>query len=916
VLTQESAIGRVFTESKYIQAAARSGRAGGTSSGLIDGQARLVAYRSLAHYPIEVVATTTVTDVLASWNRGALTMIAAVVLLGLVIGGAVFLSARIIGRKLRDQIAQRDVAFENMWQGLALFDAAGRLVVCNDRLRDLYGLPVRLTKSGCTVVEMLDHCVSTGAISGNPVDIAGKLLEAVARGDSMSYLREMRDGRVIAVVGRPVAGGGWVSTHTDVTERKRSEVALAQANAFFQTVIDNMPLMLTVKDASDLSYILINPVAEKTLFQVPAAAIIGKPAYDFYKPEQAAILRARDREALDGRKSVTFEHTIDDSSGDLRNVIATKVPILGDDGKPQYLITIAQDITDRKCAELALAQATQELIDKQYAIDQAVAFSMTDAAGNITYMNDKFCEISGYCREELVGRNHRMFNSGTHPESFFREMYFTIGSGGVWREEICNKAKNGSLYWVDTTIIPQLGADGTPAGYRAIRFDVTARKAAEAKISYMANHDTLTGLGNRDTLNLQLDEALARVRRQKETFVVLLLDLDGFKHVNDTLGHAAGDQMLKELAGRLICAFPERDTVVRLGGDEFAIIQSSEANPRETAVALALKVLDLVSVPVNLVGRDVTVGTSIGIALAPEDGDTPGELLQNADLALYRAKSQGRNSFCFYEKAMSRDAAARLKMLNDLRLGLTRQEFELHYQPIFDSKMRRPCGVEALVRWRHPIEGLVPPDRFIPLAEETGFIEQLGEWILEKACTDAAGWPDHIKIAINLSAMQFRSGKLFDVILCALVDSGLPPERLELEITESVLLQDGENVGVIIQQLKNIGVSIALDDFGTGYSSLVYLTKYPFDKVKIDKSFTQGLTNNAGCAASVASVLTLARALDMVVTAEGVETANQYELLRVAGVHQVQGYLFARPCRVDDLNFDELERKGRAVSAA
>jgi predicted signal transduction protein with EAL and GGDEF domain len=329
-----------------------------------------------------------------------------------------------------------------------------------------------------------------------------------------------------------------------------------------------------------------------------------------------------------------------------------------------------------------------------------------------------------------------------------------------------------------------------------------------------------------------------------------------------------------------------------------------------------VKVLDIVAGLFDIDGHSVTVQTSIGIAVAPENGAAPGELLKKADLALYRAKSEGRNTFSFFDEEMSKDATARHRLLNDLRGALSRNEFELHYQPVIDAKTVRPCGVEALIRWRHPIQGLIPPDRFIWLAKECGLMEPLGEWILEKACADAASWPDNIKVAVNLSAVQFRSGKLFDVVLCALVESGLRPERLELEITESLLLQCEKSHGMVVQQLKNIGISVVLDDFGTGYSSLSYLTMFPFDKIKIDKSFTQGLATRADCAAVVASVLTLARALDMVVTAEGVETEQQFELLRAAGVQQIQGYLFGRPSPVAELNFPALELKGRAVEAA
>ncbi len=457
---------------------------------------------------------------------------------------------------------------------------------------------------------------------------------------------------------------------------------------------------------------------------------------------------------------------------------------------------------------------------------------------------------------------------------------------------------------------------GEPRYLVGVIEDVTERKLAEERIVNLARHDTLTGIANRAVLREKLEEASARLRGHREPFTVLMLDLDGFKYINDTVGHAAGDQLLKELAGRLQSSLTESDTLARLGGDEFAIIQTAETNQRERAIALALKVLDIVCRPFDLDGHNVTVGTSIGIALAPENGTEPGELLKKADLALYRVKSEGRNNFSFFDDELSKEATARHRLLNDLRAALSRDEFELYYQPVIDAKTARPCGTEALIRWRHLVDGLISPDRFIWLAEESGLMEQLGEWILERACADAASWPENIKVAVNLSAAQFRSGNLFDVILCALVESGLPPERLELEITESLLLENKERYGVMIQQLKNIGISIVLDDFGTGYSSLSYLTKFPFDKIKIDKSFTQGLSNRADCAAVVASVLTLARGLDMIVTAEGVETKVQFELLRAAGVDQIQGYLFGRPVPVAELDFSALERTVQAAEAA
>jgi diguanylate cyclase (GGDEF)-like protein len=452
-----------------------------------------------------------------------------------------------------------------------------------------------------------------------------------------------------------------------------------------------------------------------------------------------------------------------------------------------------------------------------------------------------------------------------------------------------------------------------------LRFTSELEKRVEertSELAKMAHHDSLTGVANRTALGEKLDEALARLRQRQEPFTIFFLDIDGFKHINDTLGHATGDMLLKEMAQRLTTSLREGDFIARLGGDEFAIIQRGETNQRESAIALALKILKVAGQPLQLAGRDITIGISIGIAVAPEDGTDAGVLLQRADLALYRVKAEGRNNFCFFDVAMSQASDERLQMLGDMREALIRGEFEVYYQPVFDARTCRACTVEALVRWHHPVQGLISADRFIPLAEETGLMEPLGQWVLEQACRDAMAWPDQVKVAVNLSTVQLRTSALFDVILQALFKSGLRPERLELEITESVLMKNVERNGAIFRRLKKIGVSIALDDFGMGYSSLSYLTMLPFDKIKIDKSFTQGLANNIGCMACIASVLTLARHLDLVVTAEGVETKQQFQLLHAAGVHQVQGYFFARPGPVSELNFAALDSSGQIVAAA
>jgi diguanylate cyclase (GGDEF)-like protein len=423
------------------------------------------------------------------------------------------------------------------------------------------------------------------------------------------------------------------------------------------------------------------------------------------------------------------------------------------------------------------------------------------------------------------------------------------------------------------------------------------------RMQFLAHNDQLTGLCNRAQFTLALDDAILQLDRQNKNFSVLVLDLDKFKNVNDTLGHPIGDELLKQVSARLKASVRETDVVARLGGDEFAILQSTPHDQREAAIALSLRIEELLSSPFDLCGNTVNIGTSIGIALAPEHGLVSSELLRKADLALYEAKSDTGSGFEFFTAEMMTVVDTRRLMEIELRMAIERQEFELHYQPIVDAKTGLVCAVEALVRWRHPVKGLVPPDQFIPLAEETGLIIPMGEWILQKACADAATWPDDITVAVNLSAIQFKRGNLFDVILCALIESGLRPGRLELEITETVLLANEQEFLTTIRQLKNVGITFALDDFGTGYSSLSYLTKFPFDKIKIDRSFTQGIGSRSDCDAIISSVLTLACGLNISITAEGVETEDQAALLRNAGVDLLQGYLFGRPARLAELRF-------------
>ncbi|HEY4920707.1 MAG TPA: EAL domain-containing protein [Xanthobacteraceae bacterium] len=485
--------------------------------------------------------------------------------------------------------------------------------------------------------------------------------------------------------------------------------------------------------------------------------------------------------------------------------------------------------------------------------------------------------------------------------------YFT---GDV--EQYCSRimesvAEGQSFAWVveasDGRFVHVLNRPIASGGWVATHEDVTERWRSEARIAHMARHDALTDLPNRVLIMEKMNEALGRLSVEGTKFCVFIFDLDLFKAVNDSLGHPIGDLLLKSVATRLAEVVTEPDTVGRLGGDEFAILQAVKSDGQAEATALAHRLIEAIGMPYELEGHPVVIGISMGIAVAPADGTDANMLLKHADLALYRAKSDGRNCFRFYEIQMDAAVQLRRALEVDLRNALARDEFVLHYQAVIDAATREPCGAEALVRWRHPRRGLMGPDQFIPLAEEIGLIDALGEWILREACAEAAKWPAHIRIAVNLSPAQFRRGHLADTVMAALARSGLPAHRLELEITESVLLQKSESNLAALHAIKRLGVSIVLDDFGTGYSSLGYLRMFPFDKIKIDRSFVQELASRSDCAAIVCAITGLARSLNIVATAEGVETEEQFALVRAAGCNLVQGYLFGKPGRPSALRW-------------
>ena len=454
-----------------------------------------------------------------------------------------------------------------------------------------------------------------------------------------------------------------------------------------------------------------------------------------------------------------------------------------------------------------------------------------------------------------------------------------------------------TVRWLRATGNAKLDDKGAPTRVAGVTQDITTSRNAEDRIAHMAMHDSLTGLLNRHTLQTRLEDALLRSKRG-ESCAILALDLDGFKDVNDTLGHAVGDAVLCSVASRLLEATRKTDIVARPGGDEFIIIQFSLNQPLDIEV-LATRIVTRLSQPHQIDGHRITTGVSVGIAVAPADGTEVEQVLRNADLALYDAKTDDETHFRFFEPWMQAHARERRRFVDDLRQALAMEQFELHYQPLVELASDKVIGFEALVRWRHPVRGLMLPDKFIPLAEETGLIEPLGEWILNKACADAAMWPSEMKVAVNLSSVQFSRGDLVGTVAAALKQAGLTADRLELEITERLLLLESEATSVILSRLRDYGASISMDDFGIGYSSLSYISKFSFDNVKIDRSFVTASVEEKNGAEIIRAVAELCRRLGITTTAEGIETVEHLQRVMALGCTHGQGYLFSRPCPLE-----------------
>lgn len=548
-------------------------------------------------------------------------------------------------------------------------------------------------------------------------------------------------------------------------------------------------------------------------------------------------------------------------------------------------------INNSKNIEFELACKVKELEDLKFAVDQSVIIATTDSTGIITEVNNKFCEISKYTKEELIGMNNNILNSGYHSKNFFREMWKTIRAGKVWRGNIKNKAKDGTFYWVKTMIIPFLNQNDLPYQYIAIQQDITDLKEAEMQILQNSYHDELTGLQNRRFFN---DELSKWVDENKENRMALLfLDLYRFKYINDTLGHSWGDQVLKAVSKRLLNHLQDKAELYRFGGDEFIIVLKNY--PVDEVKELANEVTRLLSKPFQIKSENLYIGVSIGISLFPRDGIDLETLVKKADSAMYLAKRRGTNAIQYYSSEEYADMQKTMHLERALRQAVEEKSFTLHYQPQVELYSNEIIGVEALIRWEHPTLGNIPPSEFIPLSEKTGLITPITKWVLETACVQNKNWQENglapITIAVNISPYLLK-GDLVEMVTQILMKTKLPPCYLELEITES-LMQEPEFTIPILRKLKSLGVRLSIDDFGTGYSSLSYLKHFPIDSLKIDQSFIKEIQNDDGII--VKTIIDMASHLNVSVVAEGIENQEQLDFLSNLNCSTGQGYYFSHP---------------------
>jgi diguanylate cyclase (GGDEF)-like protein/PAS domain S-box-containing protein len=781
-------------------------------------------------------------------------------------------------------------ALNNLNQGVVMTDARQRIVFCNDRYFELYGLARSDIPRDMTGPQLLELRRRRGIHN-----VSLEHFYATA-GSPEGLVTELPDGRSIIIRYFALPNGGKVMTHEDCTEQRKLSKQLASAKQFLESVLDNVPVCVAVRTVDEGRHIFVNRAVER-LGNFSRDQIIGKRVDEFFSPEVAADVLAADRATLASPGS-QFCNEFSVGSGLKKRFFDCVQAIARDDkNEPEFVISVFADSTDRRSLseELENTKKFLELI-----VDNIPVSLTVERVSDGRYMlaNRGAEAILNRRREDATGLTAADIFNPREAKLIVARDEAAIKKRGLLTEEHPISTKDGLRLFM-TRRMTVLDEAGEPQYLIKTHEDVTDRRQTESRMAHMAYHDALTDLPNRAAFLQALAQMIEACAGTDEEFAVLSVDLDGLKEINDVFGHAVGDKLLIEVARRLQ-ASASGGVVARLSGDEFGLI--IDGKQPAAAKALAEQLVEALAAEFEIDGRSVRTGITTGISVFPTNGADAASLLANAGAALFRAKAKSRGSIGIFEPEMDRQIRDRRALHQDLSLAIKNGELSLHYQP--QAMVRHRDGVqeiigfEALARWIHPQRGFVPPGDFIPMAEESGLIVEIGEWILREACREAASWPRPLQIAVNLSPAQFMHGDIVGLVHSILFETGLAAERLELEITEGVLIDDMDRGLALLRRLKALGVHIAMDDFGSGYSSLSYLQAFPFDKIKIDRTFVMNLGNNPQSAPIIRAVIGLGFGLDVPIMAEGVETQEQLDFLRKANCCRVQGYFIGKPAPI------------------
>ncbi|WP_136657893.1 PAS-domain containing protein [Nitratireductor sp. XY-223] len=806
---------------------------------------------------------------------------------------------------------------ESIPAGFLMCDPDDRVVACNSLYKQWFfpGCEERLSL-GMTYRELLDAFTSHSPCATKTMDAEWtERRMARRRNPEAPFEHRLAGGRVLRSSEMRMADGSTISIHVDMTELHRQKEEADAKSDQLKVILETIDQGISMFDG-DLEVVAFN---ERFLDLLEFPADFGKTAGRFqdfirFNAERGEYGEGNIDELVEERVELAkqfqphrFERVRPD--GTVMEIHGTPIPGGG-------MVTTYTDITERKSSEDALLKRDEELTEQNRRFNAALdnmsqGLCMFDKDRRLLVCNKQFLELydlperfaePGTTFDDLIRfRIERGDYADIDPDKHL-EKWIEIIDSGEPMVKIQTLSNNRTV-----AIAHQPMTDG---GWVSTHEDTTELQRIQARLAHMAHHDELTNLPNRTFLRERVETSIAALGRDK-SFAIMCLDLDRFKNVNDTIGHPMGDKLLQAVAERLRGCVRQSDTIARLGGDEFAILQVSADQP-QAATATAERICEVLAEPFDLDNHQVVIGASVGIAVAPSDGCDADHLIKNADMALYRAKNDGRGIYRFFEAEMDARMQARRNLELDLRRAFKSGEFDLHYQPLINLESDEVTGFEALLRWHHPVRGNVSPAEFIPVAEEIGLIIPLGEWVVNQACMDARHWPSHTKVAVNLSPAQFRSENLVNSVFGALARSRIAPQRLELEITEHVLLQHNDSTLHTLHALRDMGVRIAMDDFGTGYSSLSYLRSFPFDKIKIDRSFINDLSNQDEADVIVKAVASLSQNLGMMATAEGVETETQREQVKAAGYTEMQGFLVSPARPIAEINaefFPELDPK-------